>query len=57
MIVLAYLWSWHTKFHAAKLTAKKGNTGEGQRQEHAYNFLDIKGVVRKEFILEAQTVN
>jgi hypothetical protein len=33
---------------------EKGQTGEDQSQEHAMILFDIKGIVRKEFILAGQ---
>jgi hypothetical protein len=36
---------------------EKGETDEEQSQEHAHNFLDIKGIVHKEFVLAGQVVN
>jgi hypothetical protein len=37
--------------------AEKGETGEEQSQEHAYNLFYIKGIVHKEFVLAGQAVN
>jgi hypothetical protein len=41
---------WHARFRADE----KGETGEEQSQEHAHDFFDIKGIVHKEFFLQAE---
>jgi hypothetical protein len=36
---------------------EKREKGEGQSQEHAVVFFDVKWIVHKEFVLAGQTVN
>jgi hypothetical protein len=36
---------------------EKGQTGEEQSQEHAHNFLEIKEIAHKEFVLAGRRVN
>jgi hypothetical protein len=38
-------------------TQVTGEPDEEQSKEHAHHFSDIKGIVRKEFVLAGQTVN
>jgi hypothetical protein len=44
-----------------KLTETKEGEGNGesvkQSNEHAHHFLDIKGIVHKEFVLASHTAN
>jgi hypothetical protein len=42
--------------HGSEQT-ERDKTSEEQSQEHAHLFLDIEGIVDKEFVLVDQTVN